>query len=104
MDVVSRRAGKLESLEYVRTAFGIDTARTVACGDSGNDIAMLGGANKAIVVGNAQPALARWAANAAAKETDPNRLFLAEEKEALGVLEGLRAFGLMTNERRETKR
>ena len=104
VDVVSRRAGKLESLEYVRTAFGIDTARTVACGDSGNDIAMLGGANKAIVVGNAQPALARWAANAAAKETDPNRLFLAEEKEALGVLEGLRAFGLMTNERRETKR
>jgi hydroxymethylpyrimidine pyrophosphatase-like HAD family hydrolase len=104
VDVVSRRAGKLESLEYVRTAFGIDTARTVACGDSGNDIAMLGGANKAIVVGNAQPALARWAANAAANETDPNRLFLAEEKEALGVLEGLRAFGLMTNERRETKR
>ena len=39
------------------------------------------------------------AANAAANETDPNRLFLAEEKEALGVLEGLRAFGLMTNER-----
>ena len=103
VDVVSRRAGKLESLEYVRTAFRIDTARTVACGDSGNDIAMLGGANKAIVVGNAQPALARWAANAAANETDPNRLFLAEEKEALGVLEGLRAFGLMTNER-ETKR
>ena len=104
VDVVSRRAGKLESLEYVRTAFRIHTSRTVACGDSGNDIAMLGGANKAIVVGNAQPALARWAANAAAKETDPNRLFLAEEKEALGVLEGLRAFGLMTNERRETKR
>ena len=103
VDVVSRRAGKLESLEYVRTAFRIDTARTVACGDSGNDIAMLGGANKAIVVGNAQPALARWAANAAANETDPNRLFLAEEKEALGVLEGLRAFGLMTNER-ATKR
>ena len=103
VDVVSRRAGKLESLEYVRTAFRIHTSRTVACGDSGNDIAMLGGANKAIVVGNAQPALARWAANAAATETDPNRLFLAEEKEALGVLEGLRAFGLMTNER-ETKR
>ena len=103
VDVVSRRAGKLESLEYVRTAFCVKTARTVACGDSGNDIAMLGGANKAIVVGNAQPALARWAANAAANETDPNRLFLAEEKEALGVLEGLRAFGLMTNER-ETKR
>ena len=99
VDVVSRRAGKLESLEYVRTAFCVKTARTVACGDSGNDIAMLGGANKAIVVGNAQPALARWAANAAANETDPNRLFLAEEKEALGVLEGLRAFGLMTNER-----
>ena len=95
LDVVSRRAGKLESLEYVRNAFNVPTSRTVACGDSGNDILMLGGKNKAVVVGNAQPALLRWAEETALTETDQNRLFLASEKEALGVLEGLRKFGLM---------
>ena len=65
---------------------------------------MLGGANKAIVVG-AQPSSSRGGRRTPesrrTKPTEP--LFLAEEKEALGVLEGLRAFGLMTNER-ETKR
>ena len=95
VDVVSRRAGKLESLEYVRDAFNVPTSRTVACGDSGNDILMLGGKNKAVVVGNAQPALLRWAEETALTETDQNRLFVASEKEALGVLEGLRKFGLM---------
>jgi hydroxymethylpyrimidine pyrophosphatase-like HAD family hydrolase len=95
VDVVSRRAGKLESLEYVRNAFNVPTSRTVACGDSGNDILMLGGKNKAVVVGNAQPALLRWAEETLLTETDQNRLFLASEKEALGVLEGLRKFGLM---------
>ena len=98
MDVVPRLAGKLESLEYVRRAFGVPTDRTVACGDSGNDILMLSGENKAIVVGNAQPALVRWAERASATERKIHRrerLFVAAEKEALGVLEGLRAFGLM---------
>ena len=95
VDVVSRRAGKLESLEYVRDAFNVSTSRTVACGDSGNDILMLGGANKAIVVGNAQPALVRWAEATIATETDPDRLFVASQKEALGVLEGLRRFGFV---------
>ena len=98
VDVVPRLAGKLESLEYVRRAFGVPTDRTVACGDSGNDILMLSGENKAIVVGNAQPALVRWAERASATERKIHRrerLFVAAEKEALGVLEGLRAFGLM---------
>ena len=97
VDVVSRGAGKLESLEYVRAAFGVAKKRTVACGDSGNDIAMLGGENKAIVVGNAQPALVRWAREAAETETERSRdrLFVACESEALGVLEGLRRFGMM---------
>ena len=56
---------------------------------------MLGGANKAIVVGNAQPALVRWAEATIATETDPDRLFVASQKEALGVLEGLRRFGFV---------
>lgn len=64
IDVVSAGAGKLESLEYVRGLLGFSRSATVAAGDSGNDVAMLSGRNRAIVVGNAQPDLAAWAAQA----------------------------------------
>jgi len=61
VDIVSAQAGKLESLEYVRTMLGFECDQTVAAGDSGNDILMLSGRNRAVVVGNAQPDLAAWA-------------------------------------------
>ena len=64
VDVVSQGAGKLESLEYVREMLGFSRGSTVAAGDSGNDVAMLSGRNRAIVVGNAQPDLVAWAAQA----------------------------------------
>ena len=41
MDVVSSGSGKLESLEFVRKSRGYGAEVTVACGDSGNDIAMM---------------------------------------------------------------
>jgi hypothetical protein len=62
IDIVSSGAGKLESLEYVRASLGFGRAQTVAAGDSGNDVAMLAGRHRAIVVGNAQPDLVAWAA------------------------------------------
>ena len=43
LDVVSKNAGKLEALNYVRKRHGFLEADTVACGDSGNDILMLSG-------------------------------------------------------------
>ena len=95
VDVVSRRAGKLESLEYVRDAYGVAAERTVACGDSGNDELMLGGKNRAVVVGNAQPALMEWATARIETEEDPERLYIATEKEARGILEGLAKFGFL---------
>lgn len=60
VDIVSAQAGKLESLEHVRRQLGFGLAATVACGDSGNDILMLSGENRALVVGNAQPDLLKW--------------------------------------------
>ena len=45
---------------YVRQQWNFQHEQTVACGDSGNDIDMLGGKNCAIVVGNAQPDLKAW--------------------------------------------
>ena len=99
VDVVSRGAGKLESLEYGRDAFGVAADRVVACGDAGNDQLMLGGENRAVVVGNAQPALMEWAKARIETEEDPERLYIATEKEARGILEGLAEFGFLKPER-----
>ncbi|KAF8062739.1 SPP1 [Scenedesmus sp. PABB004] len=97
MDLVPARAGKLQALEYVRAARGFPLSATVACGDSGNDILMLSGANLAIVVGNAQPDLLDWLAGHVG-EPSPlpgrDRLHRAAAAEARGILEGLAYFGL----------
>ena len=102
VDVVSDCAGKLESLEYVRQSVGVSHSRCVACGDSGNDTLMLGGENRAVVVGNAQPALMDWASaqdncvgSMDAAAACERRMYIAGDSEARGILEGLRAFGFL---------
>jgi sucrose-6F-phosphate phosphohydrolase len=101
VDVVSDCAGKLESLEYVRQSVGVSHGRCVACGDSGNDTLMLGGENRAIIVGNAQPALMDWATaqdncdGPDASGRCERRMYLAKDREAKGILEGLKAFGFL---------
>jgi len=94
VDCVSAGAGKLESLEYVRKQLGFEHLQTVACGDSGNDILMLSGKTRCIIVGNAQSELRNWAnQRMAGGELALGRVFLATEHEALGILQGLRKFG-----------
>ncbi|KAG1661702.1 hypothetical protein FOA52_002038 [Chlamydomonas sp. UWO 241] len=100
LDLVPIRAGKLQALEYVRKMHVFPIAHTVACGDSGNDILMLMGANPAIVVGNAQPDLRAWASARSKHEPappagSPPRLLLVEKPEAYGILEGLEMLGLL---------
>ena len=51
----------LQALEFVREQLGFEHSSTLAAGDSGNDIDMLEGKNLAVVVGNAQAELLRWA-------------------------------------------
>lgn len=94
VDCVSAGAGKLESLEYVRKQLGFELLETVACGDSGNDILMLSGQTRCIIVGNAESELREWANDRVAKgELAVERVFLATEREALGILQGLSSFG-----------
>ena len=90
LDVVSAQGGKLAALEYVRALFGVSVEHTVASGDSGNDALMLGGANPAIVVGNAQDELLDWVM----KQPQDGRLVVADATIAHGVLEGLAQLGL----------
>lgn len=93
LDLVSNQAGKLESLDYVRNSYGFDKESTIACGDSGNDILMLSGENRAIVVGNAQPDLKDWVETQLGNGDSPSRLWVATKHEAYGILEGLQHFG-----------
>ena len=46
LDIVPNRAGKREALEYLRQRFGFPTEKTVACGDSGNDVLMMSGGSR----------------------------------------------------------
>ena len=94
VDCVSAGAGKLESLEYMRKRLGFKLLDTVACGDSGNDILMLSGQTRCIVVGNAESELRQWANERVLQgELAVERIFLATENEALGILQGLAKFG-----------
>jgi hydroxymethylpyrimidine pyrophosphatase-like HAD family hydrolase len=52
LDVLAKNAGKYNAMEYVRNLFGISRDRTVACGDSGNDVLMLEGPQRSICVGH----------------------------------------------------
>ena len=67
-----------------------------------NDTLMLGGENRAVVVGNAQPALMDWASaqdncvgSMDAAAACERRMYIAGDSEARGILEGLRAFGFL---------
>lgn len=62
----------------------------MAAGDSGNDTLMLGGRNKAVVVGNAQPELVQWLL----QQPQSERLVLSDAPLGRGLLEGLARHGL----------
>ena len=78
---------------HVREQLGFGLLETVACGDSGNDILMLAGDTRCIVVGNAQSDLLHWANERLGTSRDlKERFFLATEHEALCILQGIRSF------------
>jgi sucrose-6F-phosphate phosphohydrolase len=88
VDVLPERSGKGNALSYVREALGMPCDRTVACGDSGNDIALFTENIFGIIVGNARTELKEW------YETNKRAsLYLACGDCAAGVLEGLHHFG-----------
>jgi sucrose-6-phosphatase len=90
LDILPKRADKGKALTYVREKLGFPTDRTIACGDSGNDIALFQENTLGIIVGNARSELVQWhQAN-----PSPQRYF-AQKHCAAGILEGLSHFGLI---------
>jgi len=87
IDLIPRQAGKAAAIAFEARLRGLDLTHCIAAGDSGNDEDMLRRCGRAILVGNALPEIAGMAPRPG--------LYRACARHADGVLEGLRAFGLM---------
>jgi len=87
LDILAPGAGKDAAMRHVAQHFGVPLERTVAAGDSGNDLALFQAAGRAIAVGNAR----RELVEAMPKE----KTYHAAAHHAAGVLEGLTVLGLL---------
>jgi sucrose-6-phosphatase len=91
LDILAVKANKGTALTYVRELLGFMPLQTVACGDSGNDIALFCEGTRGIVVGNARSELLTWhRANPSAER------YLATGHCAVGMLEGLVRLGYLS--------
>jgi sucrose-6-phosphatase len=90
VDILPQRADKGQALNYVRELLGFVSSQTIACGDSGNDIALFTVNTRGIIVGNARSELLQWHQN------NPNQnRYLAQSHCAAGIHEGLQYFGFL---------
>jgi len=87
LDILAPQAGKDAAMRHLAAHLGLPMARTVAAGDSGNDLALFEAAGRAIAVGNARAELV----NAMPRP----KTYHARAAHAAGVLEGLIEFGLL---------
>lgn len=92
LDILAPGAGKDAAMRHLADHFAIPAERTVAAGDSGNDLALFNAAGRAIAVGNARDELV----SAMPKE----KTYHATACHAAGVMEGLIAFGVIPDPRK----
>ncbi|MBV6628134.1 MAG: sucrose-phosphate phosphatase [Rivularia sp. (in: Bacteria)] len=91
LDIVPSSSDKGQAMQFLREKWNFVSERTVACGDSGNDIALFAvGDERGILVGNARPELIQWH-----NENPANHRYLAKNVCALGIIEGLKYFGFL---------
>lgn len=90
LDLLPKNGNKGLALQFLRQKWQIAPENTVACGDSGNDIALFTGEEKGIIVGNALPELVGWYQN-----YQNESLYFAKANCAGGILEGLKHFGFL---------
>jgi sucrose-6F-phosphate phosphohydrolase len=91
LDIVPSNSDKGQAMQFLRQRWDFVSERTVACGDSGNDIALFAvGEERGILVGNAREELIQWH-----NENPANHRYLAKNVCALGIIEGLKYFGFL---------
>lgn len=93
LDILPLKGDKGLAVQYLRQKWQIPPEKTAVSGDSGNDIALLQGQEKGIIVGNAKIELKKWYENNAT----PNRYF-AKAHYAAGIIEGLKHFRFLKEE------
>lgn len=86
LDVLPVRASKGHAVRYLSYKWGLPLENFVVAGDSGNDIEMLIGDTRAIVVGNYSQELEKLRHN--------EHIYFASEHYAAGISEGLAYYGL----------
>lgn len=90
LDILAPGGGKDTAMMHLADILEIAPSRTIAAGDSGNDLALFTAAARAIAVGNARRELI------AAMPRE--KTYHATASHAAGVMEGLIEFGLLTDE------
>ena len=84
LDILPRRASKGRAMRYLAFKWNLFLNKSVAAGDTGNDLDLFSGSNKGIIVSNHSPEL---------KVVRRRRkVFFATEPGAAGVLEGFEHF------------
>lgn len=92
LDLIPPNGDKGLAVKFLRERWNIGAAKTVTCGDSGNDIALFTGEEKGIIVGNAKSELSQWY-----RENQNESLYFAQAPCAGGILEGLRYFKFLSS-------
>ncbi len=88
LDVLPKRASKGRAVRHVCRTWSIPTQQTIVCGDSGNDLDLLEGTGRAVVVGNYSPELESLRGH--------RRVYFSPQPGAMGILDGLKAHGFLT--------
>lgn len=91
LDIIPKSAGKAHAIKYVIKKKCSKTKKTIVAGDSGNDKSMFQAFDYGIAVGNAKSELKNYLKN---KSKSKNH-YLAKEKYAKGVIEGLKFFDMI---------
>lgn len=84
LDFLPVRAGKGSAVQFVAEKWGLNTSQIISAGNSGNDIDMLVGKTRGIVVGNYSPELESL--------RGMEDIYFAKERLAKGVLEGIKFY------------
>lgn len=96
LDVLPATATKQHAIEFLMEKLGFGLANTIFAGDSGNDLAVLAGPIKAVLVANATDEVRQKALNAAQAGANSDALYLAHGNfnsmngnYSAGILEGV---------------
>lgn len=99
LDVLPARASKLAAVRFVMAETGFSDAETLFCGDSGNDLSVLGSTIPGVLVANAAAKVRRQALELAEKEGNDAHIYVARGgflgmngNYAAGILEGVDHF------------